>query len=328
MSGLVSGHDAPKGGPSGLPSTATATVAPDGPHRACQVTALTRPIHPQGRPQPTPDPDATGPPAGPRVLVAGDDPTNRQIAQFLLERLGCVAELAADGIEVLRRLDEARFDLVLIDVQLEGLDGPGVTREIRRREAEGWTPGGGRGDGPARLPIIAMIAGASEGDRRRCLAAQMDDHLTKPVTLDRLAGVLGRWAPRTGVATIPAVPPAGAIPTPPDLRRERVEEVAQGDAEFERDFLECLLSDVATGLDRLEAALVPFDAAQVANLLHGVVGACRTAGADALGRAARAAEDQARVPGFVPGPDWLAPVREASDRLAVAVAAHLGRPLA
>ena len=121
---------------------------------------------------------------GRRVLLAEDNPVNQLVARSLLARLGCEVEVASNGEQALQMLDGARFDLVLMDCMMPGLDGYETTAEIRRRERAG-----------ARLPIVAMTASAMQGDRERCLAAGMDDYLSKPVTRDVLAGVLTRWAP-------------------------------------------------------------------------------------------------------------------------------------
>jgi CheY-like chemotaxis protein len=93
-------------------------------------------------------------------------------------------DVASDGEEALRLLDAARYDLVFMDCMMPGLDGYAATAELRRREA-----------GQARLPVVAMTANAMQGDRERCLAAGMDDYVSKPVSRDILRDVLGRWLP-------------------------------------------------------------------------------------------------------------------------------------
>ena len=110
----------------------------------------------------------------------------------------------------------------------------------------------------------------------------------------------------------------------PVLRLDRLEEVTQGEADFERELLDCLIVDVSDGVARLREALREPDPAQIATLLHGVVGACRTLGAEALAESSRALEFQAKGPDFAPGPGWLGPVEAEFDRLRAAVAARLG----
>ena len=85
----------------------------------------------------------------------------------------------------MRCVEQGRYDMIFMDMQMPRLDGLGATRRIRAREAE-------RG---GRVPIIAMTANAMRGDRERCLAAGMDDDLTKPLRLQELDDMLVRWIP-------------------------------------------------------------------------------------------------------------------------------------
>jgi len=118
-----------------------------------------------------------------RVLVAEDNAINQQVASGMLKRLGCEVTLAADGHEALEALDGGRFDLVLMDCQMPRLDGYEATRMLRQRETDG-----------EHQPVVAMTAHVLPEDIARCLAVGMDDHLPKPVTLERLHRILERWA--------------------------------------------------------------------------------------------------------------------------------------
>ncbi|MEQ1893693.1 MAG: response regulator [Planctomycetota bacterium] len=126
-----------------------------------------------------------GPRAHRRVLLAEDNPVNQVVAQRMLERLGCRVECVPDGRRALARLAEGRFDLVFMDVQMPELDGYEATRALRARE---------RFSGE-RTIVVALTANAMEGDREKALASGMDDHLTKPLKLERLQQALERWAP-------------------------------------------------------------------------------------------------------------------------------------
>ena len=133
-----------------------------------------------------------------RILLAEDNPVNQKLALRLLERMGYGAEVAADGRAAVEALEASPFDVVLMDVQMPELDGMEATREIRARWPE-WP-----------LHIIAMTADAMDGDREACLAAGMDDYVSKPIRPDVLAAALAA-APSADADTA-AAPTADATP--------------------------------------------------------------------------------------------------------------------
>ena len=105
----------------------------------------------------------------------------------MLESLGMAFRLASNGAAALDYLSRYPFDLILMDCQMPEMDGFEATDEIRRRQREGALP--------RRLPVVALTANAVEGDRERCLAAGMDDYLSKPFSRDQLAAMLMHWLP-------------------------------------------------------------------------------------------------------------------------------------
>ena len=141
------------------------------------------------------------PPIAAHVLVAEDNEVNQKVAVRILERLGYKVDVADDGNEALEACQRTRYDVVLMDVQMPGLDGFEVARRIRAREQ------GGR-----HTPIVAMTASAMKGDRERCLEAGMDDYVAKPVTPEALDTALRRWvsAARPTVSAAPAAGVEGA----------------------------------------------------------------------------------------------------------------------
>ena len=121
---------------------------------------------------------------GLRVLLVEDNAVNRFLATKILKNDGHVVASANNGLEALDKFARGRFDVILMDLQMPEMDGFEATREIRKRESADA--------GSGRTPIIALTANAMRGDRERCLAAEMDDHLTKPFVSAELRSALAR----------------------------------------------------------------------------------------------------------------------------------------
>lgn len=138
-----------------------------------------------------------------RILLAEDNPVNQRVAVRILEKLGHQVAVAGNGREALAALERQAFDIILMDVQMPEMNGLEATAAIRGQEKSS-----GR-----HIPIIAMTAGAMEGDRDKCLAAGMDDYLVKPFQTEVLLDVLEARAPRTlgRIAVTHASSSAGAL---------------------------------------------------------------------------------------------------------------------
>ncbi|MCG7903839.1 MAG: transporter substrate-binding domain-containing protein [Candidatus Thiodiazotropha weberae] len=118
-----------------------------------------------------------------QVLLVEDNVINQQVARELLEKLGLLVVIVSSGEEALKKIKEINFDLVFMDLQMPGLDGLETTRLVRNELKNTY------------VRIIAMTAHAMRGDRERCLAAGMDDYLSKPIDPDRLSSTLLAWLP-------------------------------------------------------------------------------------------------------------------------------------
>lgn len=134
-----------------------------------------------------------------RVLLAEDNLVNMQVAQYVLQAMGCTVRCVPDGAQALAALHEGDIDIVLMDCQMPVMDGYEATRRWRAATA---------GDGRPRLPILAMTANAMAGDRERCLQAGMDGYLSKPIDPATLYRELVRWS--VPGATVDAVTETGA----------------------------------------------------------------------------------------------------------------------
>jgi CheY-like chemotaxis protein len=130
---------------------------------------------------------------GRRILLAEDNPVNQRVVKRMLEKEGCVVEAVGDGQAAIAAWQSARFDIVLMDVQMPVLDGSQAAARIRGME---------RATG-AHTPILALTAHAMKGDRERCLDAGMDDYVAKPVQRQKLLSAIGRLV---------APPPLEAVP--------------------------------------------------------------------------------------------------------------------
>jgi CheY-like chemotaxis protein len=126
-----------------------------------------------------------------RILLAEDNRVNQKVALGLLKKVGFVADVASNGIEVLDALQRSPYDIVFMDWQMPEMDGTEATRMIRQRECDQSC------ECPWETPmyIVAMTANAMEGDREKCLASGMNDYLSKPVRLPDLVAALQRWKP-------------------------------------------------------------------------------------------------------------------------------------
>jgi CheY-like chemotaxis protein len=124
--------------------------------------------------------DATGKMA---ILLAEDNIVNQRVALRILQKAGHSVEVVANGLEALKALDRTAFDLILMDVQMPEMGGLEATAAIREKEKDGrW-----------HIPIIAMTAHAMSGDRERCLAAGMDDYISKPIRAASLLALIEQY---------------------------------------------------------------------------------------------------------------------------------------
>ncbi|MBK8255222.1 MAG: response regulator [Polyangiaceae bacterium] len=125
-------------------------------------------------------------PSGRSVLLVEDNLVNRKVADLMLRTLGCNVTVVTNGKEAVEATQNRRFDLILMDVQMPGMDGHEAARLIRQAENRPGEP---------RTPIVALTAHALLTDRERSLQSGMDDHLSKPVNMNELSAVLKKWTP-------------------------------------------------------------------------------------------------------------------------------------
>jgi PAS domain S-box-containing protein len=219
-----------------------------------------------------------------RILLAEDNVVNQKVALRTLERLGYRAEVAANGLEVLEALARQRYDVVLMDVQMPELDGLEATRRIRGSLA------------PADQPrVIAMTANAMQGDREQCLAAGMDDYISKPVRAEDLIAALERSAGACSRAgQMAAAPRERCVPPIDWATLDQLQSSLGGDPLVVLELVDLFLSDTPEQLAALRAAVEAGAAPDVQRLAHTVKASAAIVGATSLVAACQKLEELAR----------------------------------
>src|SRR3989440_1340314 len=216
-----------------------------------------------------------------RILLAEDNTANQKLALRLLERMGYRADVAANGLEVLEALQRQRYDVILMDVQMPEMDGLEASRAIH----EGW-------EASQRPRIVAMTANAMQGDREECLAAGMDDYLTKPIQVKALQEALeraGPWAKKR-IRDLKLV--EVAVPTHDDGRQEEsapaldpavLSELRQFQGEGEPDIVQELVEafqfETPPLLETLRQAIAEEQSEQLKRAAHNLKGSSNNLGA-------------------------------------------------
>lgn len=240
--------------------------------QAALLAAFGRALAPAGDDAPErraapPDPLRVALVSSARVLLAEDNAVNQKVAVRMLEKLGYQADVAGNGLEAIEAFRRIRYALIFMDCQMPEMDGFEATAAIR-----GLEPG---------LPqpvVVAITASAMEGDRERCLAAGMDDYITKPVKPEDLARVLERWLPwNRAAAERPAELPTASQPHA-DISGEGV------DPETISRMLASFLEDAADRVARLRSATLLHDASVMAREAHVLHGSSANLGARSVQR--------------------------------------------
>ena len=218
--------------------------------------------------------------AGARILLVEDNLTNQMVAVGMLENLQLVVEAVDTGEEALAALNSRTFDLVLMDLEMPGMDGVETTRHIRTLDAAGAN---------SRIPVIAMTAHAMQSQRDRCLAAGMNDFISKPVSPQLLARTLELWLGGRAGASAPVATPADeAMPVVFD--REGMTARLGNRENLVRRVVNSFLNDMPGQLIQLHRYVEAGDAQEAARTAHTIKGASGSVGGERLQARALAAE--------------------------------------
>lgn len=272
------------------------------------------------------------------LLLAEDHPINQQVILNQLSLLGYQADLANNGQEVLDLLSEKHYDLIFMDCQMPLLDGYAATQALRRREAEqerSMQASGVSHQAVRKTVVIALTAHAMPADREKCLAAGMDDYLSKPVEQEELQAVLLRWSEKIqpqpteerAEENVNAEPMAAdnsqSLPAPLDLHR--LNAVSGGKLEFQRKLLRAFTERAVVDIAELKQAIAALNDSEVEQQAHRLKGASANVGAVALSAIAAQVESLARQKTLTDCPQLLSAMELQLQQVLLFINHHLSQ---
>ena len=201
------------------------------------------------------------------VLLVEDNPANQKLATYILQDRGHEITIAGDGYEAIRLTEQHTFDVILMDVQMPGMNGLEATAAIRKREG-----------GATRVPIIAMTAFAMEKDRERCLDAGMDGYLSKPISAAEMLAMVEKAAggpagePATSDQICPPIAAAAKETSTIVFDPALALELCSGSQDAVQVFIENFFREQDTLLPEIDRALQKDDIAHIERLLHRLKG--------------------------------------------------------
>lgn len=236
-----------------------------------------------------------------KILLVEDTRINQKVVLNQLESLGFEADCANNGQEALDKMTVKEYKIVFMDCQMPVLDGYDATRAIRHREGD-----------RRHTVVIGLTAYAMEGDRQKCLAAGMDDYLTKPVSVQDLQRAIAQWghrSPGDAIASlINPTPTEGPTPDPspqspssggePPIDEKHLLEIARGDRQFAVELLTAFIEDGKQYLKDASQALIQGDAVTLGRKAHQIQGGSATIAAIAMPLLAANLEKQAKDSNF------------------------------
>jgi PAS domain S-box-containing protein len=246
-----------------------------------------------------------------QILLADDNAVNQQVALALLRKMGYRADVVSNGAEVLEALARHGYDVVLMDVEMPVMDGLEASRRINREWPAAQRP-----------RIIAMTANAMQGDRETCLAAGMDDYLSKPIRREELAAALTRFESRAVPEDDSPMADEVDDPEPVDLAEI---EATVGDPIFVRQLISTFLDDAPGLVATLRSSLEQCNLEQLRRAAHTLKSNGRTFGATALASLSEELELCARTGTVASAGDLITRIEKEYARVEGALGALAGR---
>ena len=233
-----------------------------------------------------------------KILVAEDNAVNKKVVLKILQAAGYIADAVSNGLEALGSIkaDQKKYNLVLMDVQMPEMDGFTATQQIRLLSAN-----------TVKLPIIALTAHAQQSDREKCLAAGMNDYLSKPIKNQELISMLDKWLEidysslrkielkNEVIETVPepsvvAATAETALDKSAIFDEAHFKAISLDDADFKKDLLTTYISDSKKRINHLEESILKNEIPAIISESHTIKGASYSIGAKALGDLAKEIE--------------------------------------
>ena len=266
-----------------------------------------------------------------RVLLCDDNLINQKVATRLLQQMGYLSTIAGNGVEALAAIERAPFDLVFMDVMMPEMDGLEATQQIRARQKN-------RAQHPnfkSPMIIVAMTASAMTGDRDKCLAAGMDDYLSKPVRPEDVRIIVERWGPNA-TASEPATATDSAITSAkmltktqmpmndlPPIDLDRLHEFTEGNPENLTELVTLYVQQTTGQLAQLEVAVKAGNAPDIRRLAHSCAGASATCGMLRIVVPLRELERQSSEGKLTQTPELCAQTIKEFESIRIALAPYL-----
>ena len=244
-----------------------------------------------------------------RILVAEDNIVNQKVAVGQLTKLGYTADVAANGLEVLRAIEAIPYQLILMDCQMPEMDGYEATRRVRKHNKKTRT----------KTIIVAMTANAMQGDREKCLAAGMDDYIAKPIRLDALRATIAKWEAEVAGARPVNGHKVDDKPVTP-VNWERLEDFVGDDPSAMTELLQLYVRETTGQLAQVKAALKAKDGKKLAAIAHTGAGASSTCGVDTTTRLFRKLEQLAKSREFAQATKLYEELKLEHERVAAFIA--------
>ena len=255
-------------------------------------------------------PDAELNPGKWKILVVEDTPINQKVVVNQLQILGHEADCVNNGRECLDRLERESYDIVLMDCQMPVMDGYAATKALRQGEKE-------------KIIIVGLTAYAMAGDREKCLAAGMDDYLSKPLTIDDLQRTIQKWLPQKKAknldanANSPSKPQSLVNSLNSLINSDRLHKISGGDLEFEAELLHAFVEDSETYLQEAKNALQENNLKFLAEKAHQLKGASASVGVLKMPEVAKKLEIQARQNNLEAASELLSELEDILERVKV-----------